>query len=64
MVSAGALWAARPVELIDFEAGDIPKQRRNRETDQTQIVGVTIWYRCAEIRPLFAIGRRALHEAP
>ena len=41
-----------------------PQTRRNRETDRTEIVGVTVWYRCAEIRPLFAIGRRALHEAP
>lgn len=61
MVSGETLWAARPAELIDFEVGVMPKQRRNRQTHQTEMVGVTVWYRCAENRPFSAIGR-TLHE--
>ena len=42
------------MELIDFKVGVMPTQRRNPETNQTQIVGVTVWYRHAKIRPISA----------
>lgn len=51
-----------PIELVGFEVGVMPKERKDRDTGQTELVGVTVWYRCAEIRPIAAIGRGKLHE--
>lgn len=39
-----------PVELVDLEVGVMPKERKDRDTGQSEMVGVTVWYRCAEIR--------------
>ena len=51
-----------PVQLIDFEIGVMPRERKDRDTGQTEIIGVQVWYRCAEIRPISAVGRGKLHE--
>jgi hypothetical protein len=45
-----------PVQLIDFELGVMPREKKNRETQALEMVGVTIWYRCSEIRPISASG--------
>ncbi len=54
---------ATPVELIDFEIGVMEK--RNRDG---QVIGVQVWYRCQEIRPIAAIpngtDRKARTGAP
>jgi hypothetical protein len=47
-----------PVELVDFEIGIMPKERKDRETGQTSVVGVQVWYRCSDVRALSTIGGR------
>lgn len=51
-----------PVHLIDFEVGVMARERTNKATGAVEQVGVQIWYRCGEIRPVSAIGRK-LHAA-
>lgn len=40
-----------PVELVGFEIGVMEKRNRDE-----QVVGVQVWYRCQEIRPIAATG--------
>jgi hypothetical protein len=47
---------AAPVQLIDFEIGVMEKTKRDPETGEQRLVGVTVWYRCAEIRPTATTG--------
>lgn len=41
-----------PVELIDFEIGVGEKTKRDPDTGERRVVGVQVWYRCSEIRPI------------
>jgi hypothetical protein len=51
-----------PVHLIDFEVGVMARERTNKSTGATEQVGVQVWYRCSEIRPI--VGQvRKLHQA-
>jgi hypothetical protein len=60
---ADGLTPYQPVQLVDFEVGVMPQTRTNKETGEEKITGVQVWYRCAEIRPLSAVGTRGkLHE--
>jgi hypothetical protein len=43
---------ASPVELVDFEIGVMEKTKRDPTTGEERIVGVQVWYRCREIRPI------------
>lgn len=43
-----------PVELIDFEIGVMEKTKRDPQTSEERVVGVQVWYRCAEVRPTSA----------
>jgi hypothetical protein len=48
-----------PVELVDFEVGVMPDERKDKETGEKKIVGVKVWYRAREIRSTAATnGRR------
>lgn len=40
-----------PVELVGFEIGVMEKRNRDE-----QVIGVQVWYRCQEIRPIAATG--------
>ncbi len=44
-----AIPPATPVELVDFEIGVMEKRDRDGQ------IGVQVWYRCAEIRPIAAV---------
>ena len=50
-----------PVELVDLEIGVMPKSRKNRDSGDEEMVGVTVWARCSEIR---AIGATATRQFP
>lgn len=41
-----------PVELIDFEIGVGEKTKRDPDTGERRVIGVQVWYRCSEIRPI------------
>jgi hypothetical protein len=43
-----------PVQLVDFEVGVMEKTKRNPETNEERVIGVTVWYRAGEVRPLAA----------
>lgn len=59
-----AITAYTPVQLIDFEVGVMARERTNKTTGTTEQVGVQVWYRCSEIRPIAATGQvRKLHQA-
>lgn len=59
-----ALTPYSPVELVGFEVGVMPHERKNRDTGQKEIVGVKVWYRCDEVRSTAAISiGRKLHSA-
>lgn len=52
-----------PVELVDFEVGVMARERTNKATGTSEQVGVQVWYRCSEIRPISATGSlRKLHS--
>lgn len=43
-----------PVALRDFEVGVMEKTKRNPETGEERVVGLQVWYRAAEIKPIKA----------
>ena len=47
---------ATPVQLVDFEIGVMERKKKDPATGDERVVGVQVWYRCAEIRPLSATG--------
>jgi len=53
--------AYSPIELVDLEIGVMPKSRKNRDTGDEEMIGVTVWARCSEIR---AIGATASRQFP
>lgn len=55
----------QPVELIGLEIGFMPKEAKDKETGEKRQVGVNIWCRADEIRPIAAAGNhlRKLHQA-
>jgi hypothetical protein len=53
-----------PVELSQFEVGVMEKTKKNPETGEEKVIGLQVWYRCADIRPIAATGgKRAAAEA-
>jgi hypothetical protein len=48
-----------PMQLVGFEVGVMEKTKRNPETGEERVIGVTVWYRAAELRPLSATGKAA-----
>ena len=53
-----------PVELVGFEVGVMPKEKKDRDTGTTQQVGISVWYRCDELRSTAATGTlRKVHHA-
>lgn len=52
-----------PVHLIDFEVGVMEKTRKNPETGEEKVVGLQVWYRAAEVRPITATGKRGSEAA-
>jgi hypothetical protein len=53
-----------PVELVGFEVGVMPKEKKDRDTGTTQQVGISVWYRCDELRSTAATGNlRKVHHA-
>ena len=47
-----------PVHLIDFEVGVMEKTRKNPQTGEEKILGVQVWFRASEIRPITATGKQ------
>jgi|SRR5690606_14320648 len=45
-----------PVHLVDFEVGVMEKTRKNPATGEEKILGVQVWFRASEIRPITATG--------
>jgi hypothetical protein len=43
-----------PVGMVDFEIGVMESKKKNPDTGEEKIVGVTIWYRAAAIKALAA----------
>jgi hypothetical protein len=41
-----------PVQLVEFEVGVMEKTKRNPETNEERVIGVTVWYRAHEVRPI------------
>jgi hypothetical protein len=53
-----------PVELVGFEVGVMPKEKKDRDTGTTQQIGISVWYRCDELRSTAATGNlRKVHPA-
>jgi hypothetical protein len=48
-----------PVALNGFEVGVMEKTKKNPETGEERVIGVQVWYRCADVRPLTAAGAKA-----
>lgn len=48
-----------PVELASFEVGVMEKTKRNPETGEEKVIGLQVWYRAAEIRPLTAVAGKS-----
>ena len=51
-----------PMQLVNFEVGVMEKTKRNSETGEEKVVGVTVWYRAGELRPLAATGSKSTAE--
>ncbi|GAA3430384.1 hypothetical protein GCM10018953_75780 [Streptosporangium nondiastaticum] len=47
-----------PIHLVDFEVGVMEKTKKNPETGEERVIGLQVWYRAAEIRPLTATGSK------
>jgi hypothetical protein len=52
-----------PVHLIDFEVGVMEKTRKNPTTGEEKILGVQVWFRASEIRPITATGKQRGEQA-
>jgi hypothetical protein len=53
-----------PVQLIDFEVGVMEKTKKNAETGEEKVIGLQVWYRAADIRPIAAApGKRGEQAA-
>lgn len=51
-----------PIELVDFEVGVMEKTKKNPETGEEKSIGVQVWYRASEIRPIAATGAKQRGE--
>jgi hypothetical protein len=43
-----------PIHLVGFEVGVMEKTRKNPTTGEEKIIGVQVWFRAEEIRPIAA----------
>jgi hypothetical protein len=48
-----------PIALKDFEVGVMEKTKKNPETGEEKVIGVQVWYRAAELRPIAAHNAKA-----
>jgi hypothetical protein len=49
---ADGLHPYTPIALNGFEVGVMEKTKRNPETGEERVIGVQVWYRCADLRSL------------
>ena len=49
------LMPSTPVGFANFEVGVMEKTKRNPETGEEKVIGVTVWYRAAAIKALAAV---------
>jgi hypothetical protein len=49
-----------PVQLVNFTVGVMEKTSRD---DPTKVIGITVWYRCDDLRPLTAGQQSARKDA-
>jgi hypothetical protein len=56
---AEGLMPYTPVALNGFEVGVMEKTKKNPETGEERVIGVQVWYRCADVRALTAAGSKA-----
>jgi hypothetical protein len=47
-----------PLQLINFEVGVMEKTKKNPQTGEERVIGVTVWYRAEGVRAL-AVGKAA-----
>jgi len=47
-----------PVQLVGFEVGVMERTKRHPETGEERVIGVQVWYRASEVRPLSATGMK------
>jgi hypothetical protein len=47
-----------PVQLVGFELGVMEKTKKD-QNGQEKVIGVQVWYRCAEVRPIAAVTGKA-----
>jgi hypothetical protein len=52
-----------PVELVNFEVGVMEKTKKNPETGEERVIGLQVWYRAAEIRPIAATASKRGEQA-
>lgn len=55
---AAALQPYTPVELVGFEVGVMERTKRNPETGEEKVIGVTVWYRAESVRSTAATGSK------
>ncbi len=48
-----------PVALGSFEVGVMEKTKRNPETGEEKVIGLQVWYRATDVRPLTGAGSKA-----
>lgn len=48
-----------PVQLVGFEIGVMEKTKRNPDTGEERVIGVQVWYRAEDIRPIAAASGKA-----
>jgi hypothetical protein len=48
-----------PIELVNFEVGVMEKTRKNPTTGEEKILGVQVWFRAEQVRPIAAAAPKA-----
>lgn len=48
-----------PIQLSNFEVGVMEKTKKNPDTGEEKVIGLQVWYRAAELRPITAAGKAA-----
>lgn len=52
-----------PVQLTNFEVGVMEKTKKNPDTGEEKVIGLQVWYRAAEIRPITATAGKTRADA-
>jgi|SRR5690606_14578411 len=48
-----------PIQLVNFEVGVMERTKKNPETGEERVIGLQVWYRAAEIRPITATASKS-----